>query len=108
MQQDLDLAARDDDGWRERDRAQILTDLNQLQAMVLAGILGGSTMPEDAHPLLEKSTAENYHYFTLTMALNYQRDSYTLWRSATATYDDSDTRAVYDPRSVISMSDDEL
>ena len=29
-------------------------------------------MPEDANPHLDKSSIENYLYFTLPMALNYQ------------------------------------
>lgn len=37
-------------------------------------------MPEDANPNLEKNSLENYLYFTLPMALNYQRNSYTLWK----------------------------
>lgn len=36
-------------------------------------------MSEDANPHLEKSSLENYLYVTLPIALNYQRNSYTLW-----------------------------
>lgn len=40
---------------------------------------GMDKMPEDENPALDKSTKENYLYFTLPMALNYQRNSYMLW-----------------------------
>jgi hypothetical protein len=53
-----------------------------LREMHLVGILGGAVMPEDANPDLPKDSALNYLYFTLPMALNYQRNSYTLWVSA--------------------------
>lgn len=52
------------------------------------GELGGEIMPEDANPKLKKSSLKNYLYFTLPMALNYQRNSYTLWESALKTYQD--------------------
>ncbi len=45
------------------------------------GKLGGEVMPEDANPGLERKSLENYLYFTLPMALNYQRNSYTLWEN---------------------------
>ena len=49
--------------------------------MYLSGLLGGEIMPEDANPSLPKHSTENYLYFTLPMALNYQRNSYTLWEA---------------------------
>lgn len=51
-------------------------------------------MPEDANPNFEKDSLENYLYFTLPMALNYQRNSYTLWESTLKTYNDEETRFV--------------
>lgn len=65
------------------------------------GKLGGEKMPEDANPLLSIDSMENYLYFTLPMALNYQRDSYKLWKSALLTYEDSSTRFVFVPQEVI-------
>ncbi len=57
--------------------------------------LGVETMPEDAHP--EFSTEEQkLAYFTLPMALNYQRNSYKLWEAARSTFNDSDTNKVFD------------
>ena len=62
------------------------------------GSLGGEVMPEDANPHLEKSSLENYLYFTLPMALNYQRNSYKLWESALNTYNDEETNFVFNPK----------
>ena len=61
-----------------------------------SGRLGGEKMPEDENPALDKSSKENYLYFTLPMALNYQRNSYKLWECANKTYKDSETADVFD------------
>lgn len=66
-----------------------------------SGRLGGEKMPEDENPALDKSSKENYLYFTLPMALNYQRNSYTLWECANKTYKDADTTDVFDTKAVI-------
>jgi hypothetical protein len=65
-------------------------------------------MPEDANPGLPISSAENYHFFTLPMALNYQRNSYALWAAAHQTFMDPDTRAIFDPQAVVTMDDQTL
>lgn len=57
--------------------------------------LGNMTMPEDAHPVFA-TDEERLVYFTLPMALNYQRNSYALWEWATKTYQDIDTLWVFD------------
>ena len=62
------------------------------------GSLGGEVMPEDANLHLEKSSMANYLYFTLPMALNYQRNSYKLWESALNTYNDEETNFVFNPK----------
>ena len=65
-------------------------------------------MPEDENPALDKSSEENYLYFTLPMALNYQRDSYKLWAAAHETFKDAETRMVFNPRAVVRMNTLEL
>lgn len=75
----------------------ILHNVDLLYSMWKNGKLGGEVMPEDANPHFEKSSLENYLYFTLPMALNYQRNSYTLWSSALKTYEDFETRFVFNP-----------
>lgn len=72
------------------------------------GELGGEVMPEDANPNFEKDSLENYLYFTLPMALNYQRNSYTLWESALKTYNDEETRFVFNPKACLEKSFEEV
>lgn len=59
------------------------------------GKLGQTVMPEDSHPEFENQE-ERLAYFTLPMALNYQRNSYTLWKSALETYHDPETKKIFD------------
>lgn len=79
----------------------ILKNVDILYLMWKKGLLGGEKMPEDENPHLEKSSADNYLYFTLPMALNYQRNSYTLWEAANKTFQDQTTRFVFNPQEVI-------
>ena len=90
------------------DKDKILDKVNKLVKMYKKGELGGEVMPEDANPNFEKSSLENYLYFTLPMALNYQRNSYTLWQSALATYNDEETRFVFNPRLCLEKSFEEV
>jgi hypothetical protein len=52
-------------------------------------------MPEDVHPEFMHDE-ERLTYFTLPMALNYQRNSYALREAATKTYEDKETKRVFD------------
>lgn len=83
------------------DTEKILEKVEKLIDMYKKGKLGGEIMPEDANPNLEKASLENYLYFTLPMALNYQRNSYKLWESALQTYKDSETNFVFEPKKCI-------
>lgn len=58
------------------------------------GKLGQTVMPEDSHPTFIDQE-EKLAYFTLPMSLNYQRDSYVLWKSALATFNDPGTNQVF-------------
>lgn len=51
--------------------SEILRDVAKLITMYQNGELGGEIMPEDTNPHFEKSSNENYLYFTFPMALNY-------------------------------------
>lgn len=86
----------------------ILKNVEQLLQLYHNGDLGGEVMPEDANPGLGNGTKENYLYFTLPMALNYQRNSYKLWESAKAAYLDGETKDVFLPESVIQMPLEDL
>ena len=83
-------------------------DINKVYTLIDAykqGKLGGEKMPEDENPSLDKSSKENYLYFTLPMALNYQRNSYTLWECANKTYKDMDTTDIFDTKAVVTMDE---
>lgn len=89
-------------------REEILERTNKLVNAYKQGLLGGEKMPEHENPHLETASIENYMYFTLPMALNYQRNSYVLWECANRMYADEEARKVFDSREVCRMSDEQL
>ena len=89
-------------------KQKILESVRNLYKMWKYGELGGEYMPEDSNPHFEKSSKANYHYFTLPMALNYQRNSYKLWESTVATFNDDATNFVLDVDDVLNHSEDEV
>ena len=89
-------------------RPEMLDKVEKLVTAYRNGELGGEVMPEDANPHLDPSCLENYLYFTLPMALNYQRNSYTLWESALRTYMDEETHFVFNPRMCLEKSFEEV
>jgi len=61
------------------------------------GKLGQTKMPEDSNPGFSNEDKEKcLVYFTLPMALNYQRDSYKLWEAVLKSYEDEETNKVFD------------
>ena len=89
-------------------RDEILKKVNRLVCAYKQEILGGEKMPEDENPHLDKASKQNYMYFTLPMALNYQRNSYVLWECANRMYEDKCARIVFDSEAVCSMSEEVL
>ena len=87
---------------------EILEKVKVIYKMWKLGELGGEYMPEDSNPKFDKGTKENYLFFTLPMALNYQRNSYKLWESALSTYNDTTTRFVFNVDDVLNHSYEEL
>lgn len=87
---------------------EILDNVDKLMVMYKNGELGGEVMPEDANPNFKKDSLENYLYFTLPMALNYQRNSYTLWESSLNTYNDEETKFVFEPKICLEKSFEEV
>ncbi len=71
------------------------------------GKLGQTVMPEDSHPEFSDQE-ERLTYFTLPMALNYQRDSYKLWEAALKTFNDPETRFVFDIKEVAEKTEEEV
>jgi hypothetical protein len=66
-------------------------------------------MPEDSNPSFTDNQSEmRLAYFTLPMALNYQRDSYKLWEAGLKTWQDKNMRQVFDVKQVSKMSEKEL
>lgn len=91
------------------DRPTLLATCKSLLEAYKTGQLGQTVMPEDSNPgFNESEIEERLSYFTLPMALNYQRDSYKLWEAALKTYKNSDTRFVFDVTEVSIRSEEEL
>lgn len=86
----------------------ILEKVDKLVNMHKNGLLGGEVMPEDCNPHFVKESKENYNYFTLPMALNYQRNSYKLWESANATWEDEQTKFVFNTEKVKEASFEQI
>lgn len=72
-----------------------------LTAYATGGVFGHQEMPEDTHPTgLTAGIEEHLRFITLTVAIDYQRSADQLWDAARATYEDSDTRYLFDPMAV--------
>jgi hypothetical protein len=68
-------------------------------ALYRSGFLGGDEMPEDALlPVVPASRLPDV--LTLGMSLNFQRNSYSLWRAVASCYADPDDRWVLSTESV--------
>ncbi len=89
---------------KNMERREILKQVEKLVDMYQKGLLGGEVMPEDSNPHLPKESLANYNYYTLPMALNYQRNSYKLWESANKTWNDTETNFVFDTKKVSKSS----
>jgi len=88
-------------------KKKLIQNCNILLRAYKNGDLGQTIMPEDSHPRF-KTKEEQLNYFTLPMALNYQRNSYTLWESALKTWNDKETQCVFDVSWVADATEDEL
>jgi len=63
------------------------------------GIHGRTNMPEDIEPhSLIRGSLDHIFFITLTVSIDYQRDSPSLWESSRKTFDDPETRYLFDPR----------
>jgi hypothetical protein len=80
--------------------------LHGLVSAYQAGELGDST--HEVHPCLPRGSRENFLYFTLAPALNFQRRSEALWRAADTTYRDPTTRFVFFPEESVRPERDYL
>ncbi len=65
------------------------------------GILGKTAMPEDAVPdFVKKGTLEHILFLMLTVSIDYQRDAPSLWESSRKTFEDPETKYLFDPKSL--------
>ncbi|MCH1625389.1 hypothetical protein [Fredinandcohnia quinoae] len=84
-----------------------IKNVNSLMKMHSDGILGGEIMPEDVLIDVVKED-ELMDVITLAMALNYQRNAYTLWKSVVQAYQDPVTNWIFSPTLVVNRNIDEL
>jgi hypothetical protein len=90
-----------------RSKEKILSNCQILLKAYREGKLGYMKMPEDTHPSFN-TKEERLTYFTLPMALNYQRDSYKLWESVLKTYNDPRTKFIFDIKTSANFSEEKL
>lgn len=95
--------------------AELISNCRKLLEAFKSGKLGQTVMPEDSNPGFANVKGANgkdnemrIAYFTLPMALNYQRDSYKLWEAALKTYKDAKTKFVFDVKTVTEASEQEV
>jgi len=82
-------------------KKQILKFCYDLLSAYKTRKLGQTIMPEDSNPgFSDREQESRLAYFTLPMALNYQRDSYKLWQSALKTYNDPKTKFVFNIKQI--------
>ena len=87
----------------------IISKCKQLLQGYKEETLGQTKMPEDSNPgFTEQEKEVRLAYFTLPMALNYQRNSYKLWEATLKTYNDEETKVVFDIFKVVKLDDNKL
>jgi len=86
---------------------KIVEDCRSLLEAYKSGKLGQTKMPEDSHPKFFNEESR-LSYFSLPMALNYQRNSYTLWEAALRTFNDPETMFVFDVSKAAASSEEDL
>lgn len=87
--------------------ADIISKVKTLLEAYKTGKIGDTTMPEDTYPLFSDLESKRI-YYTLPMALNYQRNSYKLWKAAKQTYQDQETNIVFTLNQAVNLSEDRL
>lgn len=84
----------------EARRQHILAKVRKLRQLYRAGRLQ-TVSPHEVHPSLPKGDRTNYLYFTLPVAINFQRNSPAMWQSALQTWDDATTNYLFFPEEVV-------
>ncbi len=89
------------------DDTEILKRVRKLHNLFRRGLITGPEKHE-VNPGLPANTRDNYLYFTLPCAINFQRNSPAMWRSALDTFLDPDTSYVFYPKQSTKVSQDTL
>jgi hypothetical protein len=84
---------------QSQNRDRVLARVKRLMELFESGALGPTS--HEVHPELQLGSVENYLYFTLPVALNFQRRSEGLWAAALDTFRDQATRFVFSPLAVV-------
>jgi hypothetical protein len=91
------------------DKTDIISNCQKLLSAYKSGLLGQTIMPEDSSPdFTEQQKETRLVYFTLPMSLNYQRDSYKLWEAVLKTFNDNETKNVFDIKYSANIDESEL
>src|SRR5512135_1406774 len=65
------------------------------------GIFGRMDMPEDEPPAgVERGSLEHILFLTFTVSIDYQKDAAALWRDSRGAFETSETRYLFNPRSL--------
>jgi hypothetical protein len=68
-------------------------------AFRITGIHGNKEMPEDLTPSgVVRGSLEHILFITLSVCIDYQRDANALWASSRQTYEDPETRYLFNPQ----------
>ena len=90
-------------------KEKIIFNCKKLLQAYRQGQLGYMKMPEDSNPNFSDEEKEiRLVYFTLPMSLNYQRDSYKLWESVLNTFNDSETKMIFDVNASANLDEEKL
>ncbi len=88
---------------------EIINNCKHLLDAYNKGLLNNSKMPEDTNPGLKNLDEETkLVYFTLPMSLNYQRNSYKLWEAVLNTYNDKETKDIFNITNSAKISENDL
>ncbi|WP_232700255.1 hypothetical protein [Brevibacillus daliensis] len=89
------------------EKEKLLKNVKTLMKMHSEGLIGGELMPEDVL-IGVVSEDELMDVLTLAMALNYQRNSYSLWESVVKAYRDEETKWIFNLHAVANSDIDIL
>lgn len=85
---------------RGREVAELL-----YQSFSTKGIHGKTEMPEDICPKgVQKGSLEHIMFITQSVSIDYQRDANQLWESSRESYEDPETKYLFDPKALSEVS----